>query len=72
VTASGSRVSCDHRRTRRSLAPGAIDIGGGKDLFSHRSTVEGARFEELRKGQRVSFTEGQSPKGPRAEKVTPI
>jgi CspA family cold shock protein len=51
---------------------GFIDIGGGKDLFFHRSAVEGARWEDLQEGQRVSFTEGPSPKGPRAEKVKPL
>jgi CspA family cold shock protein len=51
---------------------GFIDIGGGKDIFFHRSAVEGARFEDLREGQRVSFVEGQGPKGPRAEKITLI
>ncbi len=51
---------------------GFINIGGGKDLFFHSSAVEGARFEDLREGQRVSFTEGQGPKGPRAEKVKPV
>jgi CspA family cold shock protein len=51
---------------------GFIAVGGGKDLFFHRSAVEGVRFEELREGQRVTFAEGQGPKGPRAEKVTPI
>jgi CspA family cold shock protein len=51
---------------------GFIDIGGGKDLFFHMSAVEGVRFEDLKQGQRVSFTEGQGPKGPRAEKVKPI
>ena len=30
------------------------------------------RFEDLRPGQRVSFTEGMGPKGPRAENVKPI
>jgi CspA family cold shock protein len=50
---------------------GFIDAGG-KDLFFHRSAVEGAQFEELREGQRVSFTEGQGPKGPRAENVKPM
>lgn len=50
---------------------GFIDIGG-KDFFFHRSGVEGVRFEDLKPGQRVSFTEGQGPKGPRAEKVKPI
>jgi cold shock protein len=51
---------------------GFIDVGGGKDLFFHSSAVEGVRFEDLREGQRVSFIEGQGPKGPRAEKVKPI
>jgi CspA family cold shock protein len=51
---------------------GFIDIGGGKDIFFHTSAVEGVRFEDLKEGQRVSFTEGQGPKGPRAEKVKPI
>ena len=52
---------------------GFIEIdGGGKDLFFHRNDLDGARFEDLRKGHRVSFTEGQGPKGPRAEKVKPI
>ncbi|HXX67428.1 MAG TPA: cold shock domain-containing protein [Polyangiaceae bacterium] len=51
---------------------GFIDIGGGKDLFFHRSAVEGVRFEDLREGQRVSFNAGQGPKGPRAENVKPI
>ena len=27
-----------------------------KDLFFHRSAVEGANFEELREGQSVEFT----------------
>ena len=51
---------------------GFIDIGGGKDLFFHRSAGEGARFEDLREGQRVSYSEGQGPKGPRAEKIKPV
>ena len=41
----------------------------GKDLFFHMSAVEGVRFEDLKQGQRVSFNEGQGPKGPRAENV---
>ncbi len=51
---------------------GFIDTGSGKDLFFHMSGVEGTRFEDLKEGQRVSFTEGQGPKGPRAEKVKPV
>jgi CspA family cold shock protein len=51
---------------------GFIDTGGSKDLFFHMSSLEGVRFEELQEGQRVSFTEGRGPKGPRAENVKPI
>jgi CspA family cold shock protein len=51
---------------------GFIDTGSGKDLFFHMSAVEGVRFEDLKQGQRVSFNEGQGPKGPRAENVKPI
>jgi len=48
---------------------GFIETGTGSDLFFHMSAVEGARFEDLRQGQRVSFNVGQGPKGPRAENV---
>jgi CspA family cold shock protein len=48
---------------------GFISTGSGKDLFFHTSALEGVTFEELREGQRVSFTEGQGPKGPRAEGI---
>jgi cold shock protein len=48
---------------------GFIDTGSGTDLFFHMSAVEGARFEELREGQKVSYNEGRGPKGPRAENV---
>ena len=50
---------------------GFIDTGGEKDLFFHMSSLEGVSFDELQEGQRVSFTEGQSDKGPRAENVRP-
>jgi CspA family cold shock protein len=51
---------------------GFIDTGSNQDMFFHSSNVEGARYDELREGQRVSYTEGQGPKGPRAENVTPV
>ena len=50
---------------------GFIETGSGKDLFFHMSNVEGGAFNDLYEGQRVSFTEGQGPKGPRAENVKP-
>jgi cold shock protein len=51
---------------------GFIKTGGEKDIFFHSSGVEGVSFEELHEGQRVSYTEGQGPKGPRAEHVKPV
>ncbi|HWP05371.1 MAG TPA: cold shock domain-containing protein [Polyangiaceae bacterium] len=48
---------------------GFIDTGKGSDLFFHMSAIEGARFEDLQPGQRVTYNEGQGPKGPRAENV---
>lgn len=51
---------------------GFIDVGGGKDLFFHMSNLDGVQFDSLYEGQQVSFTEGQGPKGPRAENVRPV
>lgn len=48
---------------------GFIDTGTGQDLFFHMSALEGTSFDALKEGQRVSYTEGQGPKGPRAENV---
>jgi CspA family cold shock protein len=48
---------------------GFINTGGGEDMFFHSSSVEGVTFEELREGQKVSYTAGRGPKGPRAENV---
>ena len=50
---------------------GFIDIGGGEDMFFHSSNCE-VSYDDLQEGQRVSFTEGQGPKGSRAENVRPI
>jgi len=48
---------------------GFIENGNDKDMFFHSSALEGVRFDELREGQRVSYSVGQGPKGPRAENV---
>lgn len=46
--------------------------GDSGELFFHHSAVQGASFETLREGQTVEYTEGQGPKGPRAESVTVV
>jgi CspA family cold shock protein len=50
---------------------GFINTGTGKDLFFHSSSVQGASFNDLREGQKVTYTQGQGPKGPCAENVKP-
>jgi CspA family cold shock protein len=51
---------------------GFIDTGNGKDIFFHMSAVVETTYDDLREGQRVSYTEGEGPKGPRAENVKPV
>jgi len=51
---------------------GFINTGKAKDLFFHSSKCSGVTFEQLHEGQRVSYTEGQGPKGPCAENVKPL
>jgi len=51
---------------------GFISTGGPKDLFFHSSALQGVTFDQLHEGQKVSYTEGQSPKGPCAENVKPV
>ncbi len=41
----------------------------GQDIFFHSSSLEGARFEDLREGDRVTFEKEEGPKGPRANSV---
>lgn len=50
---------------------GFIAAADGTEYFFHQSACVGTRFDDLREGQRVSFTVGQGPKGPRAEGVRP-
>ncbi|MEM7453763.1 MAG: cold shock domain-containing protein [Planctomycetota bacterium] len=50
---------------------GFIDTGSNQDIFFHCSSVEGTTFDELHEGQKVTYVEGNGPKGPRAEQVTP-
>ena len=51
---------------------GFIETGTDKDLFFHSSNLDGVTYEQLQEGQRVSYTDGQGPKGPRAENVKPV
>jgi cold shock protein len=48
---------------------GFINTGAAKDLFFHSTSLQEVSFEALHEGQKVSYTEGRSPKGPCAENV---
>ncbi len=50
---------------------GFIDTGKGEDMFFHMSNVVDVSYEDLREGQKVTFSIGEGPKGPRAEDVKP-
>lgn len=58
------------KRLVRDRGFGFIKDDGGQEWFFHRSAVSGdAAFEQLREGQRVSFEEEPSAKGPRANNI---
>jgi cold shock protein len=59
-------------KTLTHVGYGFLDIGTDRDLCVHSTSVEDVTFEELREGQRVSYTPGRNPKGPCAENVTPV
>ena len=56
------------KRIARDKGFGFIRDNSGQEYFFHRSSVQGS-FDSLSEGQRVSFDEEQSPKGPRAGNV---
>ena len=56
------------KRLVRERGFGFIRDEGGQEWFFHRSSVPDS-FEQLNEGQRVSFEEEPSQKGPRAGNV---
>jgi len=56
------------KRLVRDRGFGFIRDDGGQEWFFHRSSVQGS-FDQLSEGQRVSFEEEPSAKGPRAGNV---
>ena len=50
---------------------GFIATPEGTEYFFHQSACTSKPFDSMREGDRVTFTVGQGPKGPRAENVVP-
>lgn len=57
------------KRLVRDRGFGFIRDDGGQEWFFHRSAVAQGAFDQLAEGQRVSFDEESSAKGPRAGNV---
>ena len=57
------------KRLVRDRGFGFIRDEGGQEWFFHRTSVTAGSFEELNEGQRVSFDEEPSAKGPRAGNI---
>ena len=51
---------------------GFITKDNGEEIFVHFRSIRGEGRRSLRDGQRVSFVQAQSDKGPQAEDVEPI
>lgn len=51
---------------------GFITKDNGEEIFVHFRSIRGEGRRSLRDGQRVSFVEAQSTKGPQAEDVEPL
>ena len=45
---------------------------GGRDLFVHHSNINADGYRSLAEGNKVSYEEEASPKGPKAINVTKI
>jgi len=51
---------------------GFINTEDGKEVFFHRSALEGTDFDALEEGSSVEFDLERGPKGPRAVNVRTI
>lgn len=60
------------KRVVRDRGFGFVRGEDGNERFFHRSGMAaGVDFDNLREGQRVTFVDESSPKGPRAAQINP-
>jgi cold shock CspA family protein len=51
---------------------GFIAASDGREIYFHRNSVAGSKFDDLAIGQEVRFSESVGDKGPQATFVTPV
>lgn len=69
---SGPREEGEVKWFNVSKGFGFIAKDNGDEIFVHFRSIRGEGRRSLRDGQRVSFVEAQSDKGPQAEDVEPL
>ena len=57
------------KKVIRQRGFGFIAAEDGKEIFFHRSALEGVDFDALEEGASVEFDVEESPKGARAAKI---
>jgi CspA family cold shock protein len=57
------------KRIIRERGFGFISAEDGREIFFHRSALEGENFDALEEGNSVEFDVEKGPKGPRAVNV---
>ncbi len=72
TSASGPRETGEVKWFNMSKGFGFIIKENGDEIFVHFRSIRGEGRRGLRDGQRVSFVEAQSDKGPQAEDVEPL
>ncbi|TAM82591.1 MAG: cold shock domain-containing protein [Acidobacteria bacterium] len=59
------------KRVVRDRGFGFIRSAEGREIFFHRSSLQGLNFDTLKEGDAVEFDIEDGPKGPRAAAVRP-
>jgi cold shock CspA family protein len=60
------------RRLMREDGYGFLEGASGRELYFHRNSVEGDRFDRLEPGDRVIYREEEADDGPQASDVRPF
>ncbi len=58
-------------RLMKDRGYGFISTEDGKDVFFHRTALQGITFDSLKEGLPLEFEIEQGPKGPRAVEIKP-